>query len=233
MEPDTLKTFSNVLIAVGIGISALGTYGAFHFGKQVDLQRDSQQASKDAEQAASEKRLQDNVAALLASNRNLEEQFKPVEALLRQRYPGAPPDEALKRLEADLHHVSERTSALETGLEPRTLSPSVREAIVAALRTASGSRVQLYVMASDAEARLLTDAIAGCFKDAGWTVEGPILVFDLVYPAGLGLVLREDSVTPQRLAAEKALLATGLKVQGALKPNLPSDTIRVVVGPKK
>ena len=41
MNADLFQTISNVAITVGIVLTALGGFGAFHFGKMVDAQKDS------------------------------------------------------------------------------------------------------------------------------------------------------------------------------------------------
>ena len=44
MSSETLQTFSQGLIAFGIFLSALGGYGAYHYGKKVEKEKEAKNA---------------------------------------------------------------------------------------------------------------------------------------------------------------------------------------------
>jgi len=225
MDLDTLKTGANIAVAVGLIISALGTYAAYHFGAKSD-------AAKDSHQAEQERRLQTQITTLLAGNEDLKHRLEPFDTLLKQRYPEATEAEALDRLQRELSSLGKRTETLEKGTRDRVLQLESQEAIVKALAPFPGTKVEFYVMAADIEGRRYAEKLKSCFEAAKWVVSGFILVFDKEYPSGVHLVVREDTGSSQQRALEVALKATGQQVTGAINKLLPAGAFRVVIGPK-
>lgn len=155
----------------------------------------------------------------------LQSMLEPFLVAARSRTPHADDATALRSL-------AERIGNLEIRARDRELSAETKAKIVRILSEVQGAKVELQVMAGDAESRRYTEQLHQCFIEARWSVHGPILVFDKVFPQGLHIVVQQDSASAQLSALETALQATGQSVKGALNKSLNPDDLRVVVGPK-
>jgi len=116
-----------------------------------------------------------------------------------------------------LRSLAKRVEFLEKG---RTLSSETMKEIVSMLSAVHVAKVELQVMAGDTESRIYADHLQKCFTEAGWSVDGPILVFDKVFPQGLHIVAKQVSDSPERRAVESALQKTGQPVSGTLNKSL-------------
>ncbi|MBK9168924.1 MAG: hypothetical protein IPM24_15845 [Bryobacterales bacterium] len=113
MDPGFLKTASNVVLAVGIVLTAIGTFGAYYFSSQIEASRDAAEVARRKDDQIARDQLNEQVGRLVAGNDELRERLTPFEALARERYPGLDEPEALERLQNELSTVSKRAEALE------------------------------------------------------------------------------------------------------------------------
>jgi len=113
MKPEILQMISQLAVLIGIIVTALGGFGAFHFGKVITQVK---------EQAAQnrEKQFIDKIDGLAKDNKIVQDKLKPFENLANKMYPDIESDAALGRLYREIQDVKKETQP--TVLIPDNLS---------------------------------------------------------------------------------------------------------------
>jgi hypothetical protein len=84
MKPETLQAVSQVLVFVGVIVSAVGGFGVFHFGKVADR-------AKDAKTAQREQRREEQMASLVEGMALSKNSWHPLGMLQRGSIPALKP----------------------------------------------------------------------------------------------------------------------------------------------
>lgn len=225
MNIESFQTWSQIAIAIGIILTALGGFGSYYFGKAVDQKKNS------AAQTELDK-LQSNIDELLEGNNELKEKLTPFEELAKKAHPGIDVEEALSRLRNNLIRVESKTGELEKRAAYRSLTSQQMSIIAASLRGSSPQSVSVSSIMGDQEgfqyAKLLKQAI----ENGGWNVNG----VNQVIRSGptVGLVISVGTNPPPKHVNDlyQALKAAGLSISGNIDSNLGSGRIDLIVGAK-
>src|SRR6266403_1801877 len=127
MDAGTWKMVAQVSIFVGAVLAALGGLGNWYFGRLEDKAKDRQASQR-------HDTLVGQLNTLHNDNEVLATKLSPFEELAKARFPGVSLDEALAKLRAELAQVRE----LATRDIPKRLRGSVRERVVAGLKSLAG-----------------------------------------------------------------------------------------------
>jgi hypothetical protein len=106
MTSDTLQTISNIFILVGFILAALGGFGAYHFSKKVEKEKEHTAAVRESE-------LTSKITSLVEGNQTLQERLSPFEQLAKKFYPNVDQVSALQRMQEDFERLRTKTEALE------------------------------------------------------------------------------------------------------------------------
>lgn len=165
MSPQALQTGSQIAILVGIVVTGVGGYGAYHFGKVIEGQRESDEEKR-------ETKLRSDIDRLLSINESLQQTIEPFEVLARELHPTLSPDEALDKLRDDLRVVEQRAAALEQRVAPLNLSPQQQQLIRQLLHKVPPRFIDITSVAGNTEAFELAGQLKESFEDGGWKVDG-------------------------------------------------------------
>jgi hypothetical protein len=113
MDLEFWKTAFNVLLAVGIVLSAVGTFGAYYFSNKLDAQRGAAEEARRSQDDGARYRLNEQIEKLVTGNEDLRSRLTPFEKLAQQRYPNLGGDEALGKLQNDIGAIAKRADELE------------------------------------------------------------------------------------------------------------------------
>ena len=113
MGTDTLQTWSQIVVAIGIVVTALGGLGSYYYGKKVEGVREQARRT--------------DVDELLRRSQTLEESLKPFQELARTAHPDLDQEAALDSLRQDLERLREIAGKHEfTPLAPELRAVFVR-----------------------------------------------------------------------------------------------------------
>ena len=93
MSAESLQTLSQVAIVIGVLVTALGSFGSYHFGKKAENARNQE--------------LQSSVNELLTRSQTLEEKLEPFQELAQRARPDLDQDAALDSLRQDIERLRE------------------------------------------------------------------------------------------------------------------------------
>lgn len=100
MRPEILQNISNIVIVVGIILTALGGYGAYYFGNKSDIEKDRQtQVDKDS--------LNLKIETLLDGNESLIKDIEPFKEYAKRLYPNESEQKALDNFKNDLDKLKQ------------------------------------------------------------------------------------------------------------------------------
>lgn len=100
MRPEILQNISNIVIVVGIILTALGGYGAYYFGNKADIEKDRQtQVDKDS--------LNLKIETLLDGNESLIKDIEPFKEYAKRLYPNESDQKALDNFKNDLDKLKQ------------------------------------------------------------------------------------------------------------------------------
>jgi len=225
MSPQTLQTVSQIAIVVGVILTGLGGFGAFHYGRRIDQQ-------KEQEASAREDALKADIGKLLTGNASLERRLEPFESLAKQLHPNVASDEALALLQRELDAVSKKAADLETKLAPRRLTPDAIATLAEGLRSPSAGSIEISAVMGDTEAFTLAGDLKVAFEKAGWKVNG---VNQSMFSVPVnGLVVSVGRQPPPEAANHifRAFQRIGITISGNLDPAKKGDDVALWVGSK-
>ena len=125
-------------------------------------------------------------------------------------------------------HMQRTIEQLKQRTEPRRLSKDEAHAYPATLSPFKGTSIEVQAMGGDTESILLADQMADILKQSGWSVVGPVLVFDKRV-LGIGIVLQERAKEKEANAIGQVFLRKGWTVVGEMGANIKTD-VRLVIG---
>ena len=100
MRPEIFQNISNIIIVVGIILTALGSYGAYYFGDKVNNEKEKlNQVDKDS--------LNIKIETLLYGNQSLMKDIEPFKEYARRLYPEESEQRALDNLKNDLDKLKQ------------------------------------------------------------------------------------------------------------------------------
>jgi hypothetical protein len=94
MRPELYQNISNILIMIGIVITAVGGYGSYYFGKKGDEQKDELNQRNTIE-------LNTKIENLISGNDTLIKELQPFKEFAKSLYPNENEDKALDKLKTD------------------------------------------------------------------------------------------------------------------------------------
>jgi hypothetical protein len=118
---------------VGSAIVGVGGFGVWYFGRKVDEARDAKSEIDRRQLSEQLSDLQVGNRSLVDGNQALLKRLEPFERLARERFPAAPPEEAMEKLRRELSEVR----GLATRDVPKPLDVSVRAQVVSNLKKLS------------------------------------------------------------------------------------------------
>lgn len=173
MGADTLQTWSQIVVAIGIVVTALGGLGSYYYGKKADDVRE--QARRTA------------FGELLTRSETLEESLKPFQELARTAHPDLDQQAALDSLRQDL----ERLRDIAGKHEFTPLAPELRAAFVRDVQAFAPSflRADIFIQIthetwSPPATQQYAAQLASLLREGGLQVQGPDqITYFLVTPA--------------------------------------------------
>jgi hypothetical protein len=117
MKPEMFQNISNVLILIGVILTALGGYGSYHFGKKNDKIREDTTAKQTVNFNEKIDSLIKGNQELKQGNKELNQQLLPFIAYARSLYPNDSDSTALEKLRKDIDDTKK-----ELNLEKNTLN---------------------------------------------------------------------------------------------------------------
>lgn len=224
VKPEFLQTASQVAIGFGLFVTALGGYGAYHFGKVVERVKDERSAEREA-------KLKVTLDTLVVGNNNLQSQLAPFKDIAARLYPGIESDAALGRLSREITEMKSRTSALERRTEPRRLTKEQATAIASVLRAYPSKTIDVVCTLGDTEAFQFATDLKMAVASGGWTANG---IAQAVFSGPVqGLVIQVSVKPPPDEAQQlfEALGRAGLRSEGSLDPN--STHTALIIGTRE
>ena len=173
MSAETLQALSQIAIAFGIFVTALGGFGSYHYGKKAEDARG--------------KELRTSVDELLTRSQTLEERLEPFQEIAREAHPDLDQDAALEILRNDF----EELQRIARKHEFTPLSSSLQATVLARLqqvssglsRTGMSVRVTHETWASPTTKQYATQLVE-LLAEAGIQAYGPEqITYFLVTPA--------------------------------------------------
>ena len=135
MSYETLQTWSQIFILVGILLTGLGGFGAYHYGKKIETQKDGQNSVKEKELNSKIENLIDGNNILVKSNDDLKKQLKPFEVLIDKFYPNQEKDKAIENLTREMENLKSKSKELENKIKGREISESQRGELLSKLKS--------------------------------------------------------------------------------------------------
>ena len=174
MDFEFWKTASNVLLTVGIVLSAAGTFGAYYFSNKLDQERGVAETRRQAEEDAARRTLNEQITQLLRGNDELRNSLTPFERLAEARYPALGQGEALNKLRAEIASTRSDLSNLRSTTAPRHLSQEQRDAMNRLVGKLKGRPLAFACRMMDGESCDYATELAAFFLQAGCQVPEPI-----------------------------------------------------------
>jgi hypothetical protein len=225
---ETYQNISNIVIAVGVVLTALGGYGSYYFGKRLE-------AEKDAEAKGKEQRLVAQVDNITASAKTLEAKLGPFEKLATTMYPNLKLEAALEKLRQDTADLRRKTEMMERRAAPRVLSDEQKQRFVEFLKAAPKGKVAVYsFMSADPEtieyANKIRDMVIGAGFDSGSMVG---MSLGGRVPTGVAITIKNASQQPAHAGAiQQAMALIGTPMDGLVDPSVPDGEVRIIIGLK-
>jgi type II secretory pathway pseudopilin PulG len=118
------------------------------------------------------------------------------------------------------HELAEKELAtLSAKNEPRTLSPTNRDALLTFLRQQVAGKVVIKASVSTPDARAYGDQIAAALKSAGWSVRIDNALFAGSDTTGLWITVKDQSTSPDGAGVlQAAFKVMGLDARGQIDP---------------
>lgn len=131
------------------------------------------------------------------------------------------------------HKVEKDVTEIQERIKPRRITDAQRARLTQALKKSPKGQVQIASPIGDSEAQLFARQIREIFESSGWT--GIKFTYNIFKgtPVGLSLNVRDGNKVP--LFAEMLLQAfesSDIPVIGAYMPELPDETVEILVGMK-
>lgn len=239
MKPEFLQTLSQLGILCGIVLTALGGYGAYHFGKKVDRVKEAESdARKEVllEQIGGLSQgntdMRNEIKRLVDTNQTLQQQLAPFREIATTLYPQISMDAALGRLVREVDNLRSRADALEQSTTPRRLTPPQSSRLADTLAQYPRRSIRIMTVAGDSEALQFANDLKDAIVDGGWSIDSVKAGF---YPNALKGVRIEFASRPAPDEAQwlfEALRSAEVRSGGTLNPSLSSNEIVLVVGSK-
>lgn len=124
---------------------------------------------------------------------------------------------------------------LQQRTRPRSLTQSERQALLAALESAtSKGPVEVSSPTGDGEARNYARQLMEVLKEAGWPLANEEIFAELVTGVGTHVVVRNSAAPPASAAAlRNSLSSAGIQYYESSQPeNIPAGTVRLAVKSK-
>lgn len=95
MKPELFQNISNIIICIGIVLTALGSYGSYYFGNASD-------SAKDKRNEAQTSKLNKQIEELLEGNQTLRVEIEPFKEYAKKLFPSESENVALQKLRKEI-----------------------------------------------------------------------------------------------------------------------------------
>jgi hypothetical protein len=225
MRPEFWQTFSQIVLAAGIIITAVAGFTAYHFGKIVERTKERQSQEHSIQ-------LTKKIDGLAQSNQGLQDKLKPFESLANRMYPGIETDAALGRLFKEIQQLRETTVQLDERTAPRHLNEEQIRKISGSIRQHPSQNISLTSAMGDTEAYQFAIDIKNALEAGGWKVSG---IKQGTFTAPIkGVLIRIDAKPPSQEAVwlSEALKSGGIMSSVVLNSRASSDKFDLLIGSK-
>lgn len=212
-----------IVTAIGIVIVTVITVGH----QRSELRRDNKNLQTKLDDSHSV------LADVKAERDKYQTQLAPFLAVATRRFPDEPTDKRLELLLARLDKaINDVQSAARKVSPERTLSPELRQSLVANLKSIPSLNIEITCILGDTEAFSLASQIKSVFDEAGWKVNG---VNQAVFSVPIKrLMLTFGNIPTPQLQQALAPLFDSLAYpkEAGLDAKLGEDNLKIVVGSK-
>lgn len=155
MNPNTLQTISQIVIATGIVLTALGGFGSYYFGKIKDSIKD-EQAQIEIDQAKNERK-------------EIVDILEPFTKIATQKYPNETDSNALTKLATDISNLEKKTKEIEKKITPFSLNTNQKSELIKKLSKYSTKQV-IIKRENNPSLQPFVDDLIEIFEKAGWAI---------------------------------------------------------------
>ena len=211
MRPETLQTASQVILVIGILLTAAGTFGQYWFGKKA--------------QHVQELKTEERHAEVL-------QRLAPFEEIAAALYPSVEKEEALEMLQRRLSRIESWADTWEQRAAPRELTQAQSQGLIEAIRPHAGTAIDVRYANGDQEAQNLAIALRDALNAAGWlpSMARPVLLEERV--TGIFVHVQEEPIPQEAEILRNALSVSGLTVVGQMDKRLKANEIHLIIGSK-
>ncbi len=140
-----------------------------------------------------------------------------------------------KNLELQSQAEKERIArlALEKQIAPRTITVDQRQSLIGILKAAKNATIKMRATNSTPESTQFAEQIRDMFVAAGWNAPPVFLnmVVGIAIPPGIQIVVNDNKST-LGILIQTAFRSVGIDTPGSIQPNIPPDTVIMVIGQK-
>lgn len=221
MNPSTLQTLSQIIIAVGVALTALGGFGSYYYGKIKETRKD-EQAQEEIDDAKRERK-------------EIYDLLEPFTEIANQKFPDETDSTALSKLASELSNLKKKTKELEKRITPPKLSSVNKIKLIKNLTKYSKINVILRRENSPSLIPFIDDLVE-VFEKSGWNIiKNEVMIIDsidgvIIY--GKGEVGKPLSLFTNELY--QGLMKADIKISNLnADQNLDSNTVGITVGTYK
>lgn len=219
---------SNILIVVGIVLTAVGTFGNYYYNDKLSEEKDKIAVEE-------KKELTNKIDTLTSAATSLEGKLKPFETLANTLYPSLKLEEALEKLRQDTITLRERTEKIERQSAPRRIIERQRDAFANSLKNIEKGKVVVHCfMNAGSEANQYANEIRDMLVNAGFDC-GKMVAMSLGGAAPKGLFLSVKNKDKYPVFVDPMVLAfqaIGISFQLVINDSIGEDEFEITVGLK-
>jgi hypothetical protein len=225
------RTISQLALLGGLLVAALGGAGAWYFSRQLETAKDRQAEAEREQLSEQVAGLQRASQDMQQENMNLLTRLEPFERLALERFPEAPPDDALERLRTELTAPKEPPPRIT----PRPPRMSIRDRVIANLKALSGRPQPLGLHLHNTTSRSVVEFVfqlQSILKEAGipyqvLTLTDTSIINPSPPPYSIAYAPSAAEVASQLSEALTPFL--GAPAQIMESPNLPAGRVDITI----